>query len=470
MLPQPGLKWVLNQYFEAEPTWTHDPKIETIIKLARQHFHFRDEDRCTADYYMQGAFNKIYLIRCPRDGKDEKSFVFRVSLPVDPGFKVASDVATLSFVGEHTSTPVPRVLASDTSHENELGFAWTIMQMMPGRPLCEQWRYMSQRQREDLVRKLAEILAHIFHHKFLGIGNIYQTSQMRMLNNKSGRNVQNDSRHFPKISKFPSQMTARATDLQLTQNERKNRTISTYRIGRIVSMSAFWHDRVHFNIDRGPFKCSFDWFATRLAFVITASEATMNNPATDQQHKYLASRHSSIAKRLQRQLPVFFPTNGVNGMTPELTTLHHHDVSGYNILVDREGKLTALLDWDSISAVPLWKACQMPDFLVSRLVDEMEVDHRLEHTNGNSGASLLSRGEAINLEKAKLRETFLTEMAKIAPRWVEIHRSSMRLADFDVAVDSCDSPFGLDLVDEWLRGIEEGKEYRSLQQLRHSGE
>jgi aminoglycoside phosphotransferase (APT) family kinase protein len=461
MLPQPGLKWVLNKCFDAEPTWTHDPKVETMIKLARKHLGFSDDDICTADYYMQGAFNKIYLVRCPRGGANEKSFVFRVSLPVDPGFKVSSDVATMNFMRDHTKAPVPRVLAFDPSHDNELGFAWTIMEMMPGRPLCEQWRYMTWTQKVALAKSIAEIVAQMFRHKFRGIGNLYRTEKCPK-NQKMDRKSTRTSHH---VSTGMTESFA-AMNVIIPSPSLKKWLTAEYCVGRIVSMCFLWHNRVHYDVYRGPFASSFDWLAARLALIITDSEAIVNEPGGPQQRKASASKYASMAKRLQEQLPNFFPEisfyTSEGGL--EVTTLHHYDTSGYNVLVDEEGRLTALLDWDGVSTVPLWKACQMPEFLMSRYIDEMEHDDKQGQVNGEGVEDKISKEESISREKEQLRTTFLMEMERIEPHWVEVYMTSVRLADFEVAVQLCDSVFVSDLVDEWLQNIEQGKEYWGLQQ------
>lgn len=259
MLFQPGFNWVLNKYFQAEPTWTRDPVVDKIIKLARQHLQLSDDGRCTADYYLQGAFNKIYLIRWPRDSEDEKSFIFRVSLPVDPGFKIASDVATMEFVRDHTDAPVPRVLAFEPSHKNDLGFEWTMMEKMPGRSLCEQWNYMTWDQKE-LVKRLAEIWAQVFRHKFREIGNIYQTAKPSLHGPADCTAISSPEsatgiprKLFHVISESPPLPSA--TDID------KNRAVSGYGVGRIVSILFLWHHRIHYDVYRGPFDSSFDWLA-----------------------------------------------------------------------------------------------------------------------------------------------------------------------------------------------------------------
>lgn len=41
-----------------------------------------------------------------------------------------------------------------------------------------------------------------------------------------------------------------------------------------------------------------------------------------------------------------------------------------NILVDEAGEITAIIDWECVSAVPLWRACQLPECLNSQTRDE----------------------------------------------------------------------------------------------------
>ena len=53
--------------------------------------------------------------------------IMRVAIPVEPFFKTESEVATMDYVRKHTSLPVPRVLAYDSSTSNQVGFEWIVM-------------------------------------------------------------------------------------------------------------------------------------------------------------------------------------------------------------------------------------------------------------------------------------------------------------------------------------------------------
>jgi hypothetical protein len=88
-----------------------------------------------------GGFNKVYTVSASGDndgdgdGEDVASqlpYIFRVTLPVEPFYKTASEVATISYVREHTHLPVPRIIAHSPIADNELGFEWMLMEKIPG--------------------------------------------------------------------------------------------------------------------------------------------------------------------------------------------------------------------------------------------------------------------------------------------------------------------------------------------------
>ena len=73
-----------------------------------------------------------------------------------------------------------------------------------------------------------------------------------------------------------------------------------------------------------------------------------------------ATRTLQIIDNLKSLLPLVFPTNNDD---PEPSLVFHHDLSKHNILVDGNGELTGFLDWECVSALPLWKTCSYPLFL-----------------------------------------------------------------------------------------------------------
>jgi aminoglycoside phosphotransferase (APT) family kinase protein len=74
----------------------------------------------------EGGFHKIYDISAA-DGRCMGAVV-RVAAPAFPRVKMDSEVATLKYVAEHTSLPVPKVYAWNTNGANPVGAEYMIME------------------------------------------------------------------------------------------------------------------------------------------------------------------------------------------------------------------------------------------------------------------------------------------------------------------------------------------------------
>jgi hypothetical protein len=167
---QPGLRWQAN-LFGAKPAWTEEPSIAIIENLASKHLGLDNDECCIATAFAEGAFNKLYTITCSKG-----DFIFRVALPVAPHVKTLSEVATLFFVREYTTIPVPHVIAFNADVTNELGFEYIFMTRLDGRPLREKLHSLSWLKKDLLVQQIADFLAHLSRLKFPEIGSIYPAS------------------------------------------------------------------------------------------------------------------------------------------------------------------------------------------------------------------------------------------------------------------------------------------------------
>jgi aminoglycoside phosphotransferase len=219
-ISQPGLVWEKRLLSDA-PTWSIEPSIDVIEKLARRYL---DCD-CNVAFFSQGAFNKLYSVDSSRE-----AFVFRVTLPVAPKTKTLSEVATMSFVRETTSIPVPRILAYNTDLDNELGFEWILMERINGRPLQECWHELSWLKKGLLVQQVAEFVSELSHLEMFGIGSIYD--------------------HHP-------------------DNELKETTPAVERVvGEAVVPLFFVRDHIQLDVHRGPYQSSAEYVTAHTQFLL----------------------------------------------------------------------------------------------------------------------------------------------------------------------------------------------------------
>jgi len=112
------MRWNDDSFFTV-PEWTRELDSEAIASVAYDTLGLSDDERVksTTEFMTQGLFNKIYTVSCPKG-----SFIMRISLPVDPGWKTESEVATMRLVASRTNIPVPAILCWDSTRDNKIGF------------------------------------------------------------------------------------------------------------------------------------------------------------------------------------------------------------------------------------------------------------------------------------------------------------------------------------------------------------
>ncbi|TVY36427.1 Altered inheritance of mitochondria protein, mitochondrial [Lachnellula subtilissima] len=445
MAKQDGLEWRPGT-FGMEPRWTAEPNIAKVEIVARKHLKIEQIAYCGVTYYAQGAFNKLYKIET-----EAGCSLMRVTLPVDPSNKTNSEVATILFVGQNTDIPIPRIFAFDDSRENELGFEWMLMEMLPGVTLRTRWRKLSRDAKRDLVKEVAKYEAQLFRYKFPVIGNMFL---------KPGA----------QLTSYDSAYIAVLADTQPAQEENQQLPVLPV-LGQLVSMVFFWGHHITQDVPRGPFTNSEDWIRARLTLVLTDQERILKT-SDDEDDMEEAEDAKTLATKLLELLPSIFPSDTCS---IELSMLCHNDLSMQNILVDSDGRITGVVDWECVSALPLWRACGMPTFLQGRDrieepkrdqyspdnddEDTIDVDDTIGPTKkvlDNEGVDSLYWEHLLEYELTVLREVFQKEMGILAPRWFEESEKGAVKADFEEAVQNCDNSWRTKRVRSWLDALEKG--------------
>jgi len=394
-----GLEWV-PKTFGLEPAWTREPNLEAAEQIVKSRLA---KSSVTISFLAQGAFNKLYDVTS--DGETE-SFVLRIALPVDPRYKTLSEAATMDWMRHNSNIPVPAVVAYETSRANPVGFEWILMTKIPGKPLADAWRSIPYLAKERLVKRFAEYSSCLFKTQMSGIGNIYAASS-------------------PKVD-------------------------------RIVSMPFFWGDHIHQDVYRGPFTSSKDWIAARLAlsehdchFTIAKYPIRSELESDGEDALDDAERTLQIIKKVA---PLVGEILSSDHPGEEPTMLFHDDLSMHNILVDGNGALVGVVDWECVSALPLWKACYYPSFLGGSRRDTPPDQARYQHGDDGRPAELYWE-HVMEFELTTLRRFFLDEMAKLEPRWVKVFDSSSMQRDLDIAVQNCDNEFLARRIHSWIDDV-----------------
>ncbi|KAF8901024.1 phosphotransferase enzyme family-domain-containing protein [Gymnopilus junonius] len=268
----------------------------------------------------------------------------RVTLPVDPHFKTASEVATLKFLAQYTSIPVPRVIAYNASSQNDLQFEWILMTRLPGVPLRNLWPSMSWNQKIDVVKKLSEYINELQRPHFSRAGNLYLVDQS----------------HPNPSWKLPS--NRQAEGFIPLEN------FVGFVIGPIVTLPFFFENRVKLPSDRGPFFHSSKMVMSLLNLQILSAvdrkdvlAASIHDGDTEYDLDDLEDLDGAIeASRILLSLV----DNFFDDINNEEFVLRHNDLSTNNILIDAStSQITGIVDWECVSLQPLWEAMRAPQLL-----------------------------------------------------------------------------------------------------------
>ncbi|CAF9916958.1 MAG: hypothetical protein HETSPECPRED_003058 [Heterodermia speciosa] len=424
MIDQRGLIWEPGLW-GSTPKWTIEPSLKAVAEAVYHHLELSSADIADSsiEVFNQGGFNKLYSITCPRG-----VYIARVTLPVDPVYKTASEVATLHMISRYTSIPVPTVYGYDLSRANPIGFEWMLMNHMPGITLDKAWPGMSWSAKYRLIHRMTDVLSQLFHRtKSNGIGNIYHFADSRVLE--------------------ASRMLV-------------NEMSPAYLLGQVVSMGFFWDKHIVQDIPRGPFLTSQQWLRSRLLLTQSDANAVLAN-SCDEDELEDAEVTRDLVSRLTECIPRYFPSEVQDGGSL-VCCMHHDDLSWHNILVDQKnGSLVGIVDWECVQFVPIWKACRIPDFLQSPPRSEEPKYSSYQHNDDGTPGEGYIRHQR-EYESTVLRTVFLERMAQVDPSWIKLYEASGEKLDLCFCVESCDNSLCFEIIRKWLDNQAAGGEYYSL--------
>jgi len=123
-----------------------------------------------------------------------------------------------------------------------------------------------------------------------------------------------------------------------------------------------------------------------------------------------------------------------------------------DILVDDNGILTGVVQWECASALPLWTACDFPYFLSDK--PRYKKPDQEFSPEGDEWDDYFYT-EHLQYELTKLRQYFLDEMRQLEPKWIEVFESATATAqrDFLFAVRNCTDGFLDIFTNEWLDDV-----------------
>jgi len=143
---------------------------------------YRNNQACRVVGRFQGAFNYCFKLRFDEDGEE---WILRFPIEgdtMDPVRKVLREATVMRFVGEKTTIPVPRVIASGMAEGKFLGLGpFIIMEFARGERLDECLfdeednlrQHIGDSTWEIIYRQMARIYLQLSAHSFDSIGGLH---------------------------------------------------------------------------------------------------------------------------------------------------------------------------------------------------------------------------------------------------------------------------------------------------------
>ncbi len=94
-----------------------------------------------------------------------------------------SAVATMKYVREHTTIPVPEIYHVNFDQQNDVGASYVIMERMPGQRLYTIWEGLSTEHKIAVMEQIADVLAQLSNLKFDKIGSFNLNGEIGPLQN-----------------------------------------------------------------------------------------------------------------------------------------------------------------------------------------------------------------------------------------------------------------------------------------------
>lgn len=368
---QYGLDW-----HHGEAIWTETPDIDAIKALVVDTMGQRERHDSTVidiewsdidvNFHGNSGYYKLYLISSPRL---TQKYIFRTTLPVEPFYKIESEVATMAFIRKYTALPVPLIIDYCSSASNPIKFEWILQECAEGTALSETWDDMPFHVKADFTVQMQRHMQLLQDFDFPWIGNLYH------------------ARYKDRVNGQPAKW--------LRVSDGQEQDDPDFVIGRIVSPWSFRGKRRDIMADRGPF---------------TSSSQLMLAKA-DLQDEYLNLCPSSIGQELlnlQSRREMFQSIKAWEGTHPhredEHRVLHHSNLSDRDIIVQSDPnsnpiQLSGIINWESVGIVPTWQV-GFPHFLKGPSDVELQSRWRPSMSASDSEALMKDR------QKADLRQIY----------------------------------------------------------------
>jgi hypothetical protein len=307
-------------------------------------------DRCRVTKRDEGSFHHAVFLEIEREDQAVEGYVLKIPAHgileewrLNDNMMLGCEAKLLQHIRHHTACPVPEVVAFDGSLRNAIGAPYILMKKMEGIPASDLW-----------------------------LGQPYNTIDNRELHlNADDPSPEVEVKRITFLRSLAQAMS------QLAQFEFQYTGVPGYddprnRHPKYIGPTWRWHSKMNMEepTSGGSFETSGAYFAAGLDRV---RDFKHENSLDDD--GMIAKGVDMVMKIIMSSAPFKPSARPHGGNSPsghdsqaipvrETFVLRHDDLDLQNILVDDDGNVTGIIDWDGCAAVPRCVGySSMPTFL-----------------------------------------------------------------------------------------------------------
>jgi len=183
----------MSSYSSANDEYDSDepPPLELDLRKLKDHATEIFHARCTTVKRLtRGSWHEIYVLKFEAANtiqheslvQADFSCIARFARITGARAKEESEIATIRYIKQHTSIPVPEIYYQDLNPKNGVGAAYVLMERLPGRHLYKSWDDMSLDHKRVALSEIASVIAQLTSLEFDQIGCLTQNGLGPIIN------------------------------------------------------------------------------------------------------------------------------------------------------------------------------------------------------------------------------------------------------------------------------------------------
>ncbi|KAH8117821.1 hypothetical protein DFH11DRAFT_1570878 [Phellopilus nigrolimitatus] len=241
-----------------------------------------------------------------------------------PPYIIMSEVATMHYIRDYTSIPVPRVLAYEVDSAHPLG-CFLLTEKALGVSLDIILPSLSLGDQDRVVAQIATWSAKLSRHRFGAIGSLYANSE------------------------------------------------DGYLVGPIVATQFFAEGRSHLRLDRGPYATAKNYLLACTQREIDCARTLVTQDASLSYQRDLENCKLQVDQSMLLLSDLVQRCRGLDDDDPELApfSFDFHDMGPRNFIISRNDptRIISVVGWDCIQIKPLWQCGRIPRWLQTSMYD-----------------------------------------------------------------------------------------------------